>query len=155
MTATSRASAITSRKRTASEMKLRLQGGLFGTSPRGPASSSSRSSDDLRAAVRPASCTRGDPWPARSARAVGDRACAEGGAVAARLERPCSREGRAGADRGGRDAGPPGVIARVEPFRYADAHALAAGEAPLLAVLDSVTDPRNLGAVIRSAEGAG
>jgi 23S rRNA (guanosine2251-2'-O)-methyltransferase len=48
-----------------------------------------------------------------------------------------------------------GVVARVEPFRYADAHELAAGPAPLLAVLDSVTDPRNLGAVIRSAEGAG
>jgi 23S rRNA (guanosine2251-2'-O)-methyltransferase len=48
-----------------------------------------------------------------------------------------------------------GVLARVEPFRYADAHELAAGERPLLAVLDSVTDPRNLGAVIRSAEGAG
>jgi len=48
-----------------------------------------------------------------------------------------------------------GVLARVEPFRYADAHDLAAGAAPLLAVLDSVTDPRNLGAVIRSAEGAG
>jgi 23S rRNA (guanosine2251-2'-O)-methyltransferase len=48
-----------------------------------------------------------------------------------------------------------GVLARVEPFRYADAHELAAGPAPLLAVLDSVTDPRNLGAVIRSAEGAG
>jgi 23S rRNA (guanosine2251-2'-O)-methyltransferase len=48
-----------------------------------------------------------------------------------------------------------GVLARVEPFRYADAHELAAGEAPLLAALDSVTDPRNLGAVIRSAEGAG
>jgi 23S rRNA (guanosine2251-2'-O)-methyltransferase len=48
-----------------------------------------------------------------------------------------------------------GVLARVEPFRYADAHELAAGEASLLAVLDSVTDPRNLGAVIRSAEGAG
>jgi 23S rRNA (guanosine2251-2'-O)-methyltransferase len=48
-----------------------------------------------------------------------------------------------------------GVVARVEPFRYADAYELATGPAPLLAVLDSVTDPRNLGAVIRSAEGAG
>ncbi|HSB38149.1 MAG TPA: RNA methyltransferase, partial [Gaiellaceae bacterium] len=48
-----------------------------------------------------------------------------------------------------------GVVARVEPYRYADAHELAAGAVPLLAVLDSVTDPRNLGAVIRSADGAG
>jgi 23S rRNA (guanosine2251-2'-O)-methyltransferase len=48
-----------------------------------------------------------------------------------------------------------GVVALVEPFRYADAYALAASERPLLAVLDRVTDPRNLGAVCRSAEGAG
>ncbi|HVV57083.1 MAG TPA: 23S rRNA (guanosine(2251)-2'-O)-methyltransferase RlmB [Gaiellaceae bacterium] len=48
-----------------------------------------------------------------------------------------------------------GVIAFVEPFRYADAYELAAAERPLLAVLDRVTDPRNLGAVARSAEGAG
>ena len=48
-----------------------------------------------------------------------------------------------------------GVLARVEPFRYADAYELASGPAPLLAVLDSVTDPRNLGAVVRSADGAG
>jgi 23S rRNA (guanosine2251-2'-O)-methyltransferase len=47
-----------------------------------------------------------------------------------------------------------GVVARVEPFRYADAFELAEGE-PLLVALDQVTDPRNLGAVIRSAEGAG
>jgi 23S rRNA (guanosine2251-2'-O)-methyltransferase len=47
-----------------------------------------------------------------------------------------------------------GVVARVEPFRYADAYELAAGE-PLLVVLDQVTDPHNLGAVIRSTEGAG
>ena len=48
-----------------------------------------------------------------------------------------------------------GAVARVEPFRYADAHELAAAERPLLAVLDRVTDPHNLGAVCRSAEGAG
>ena len=48
-----------------------------------------------------------------------------------------------------------GVVARVEPYRYADAYALASAETPLLAVLDRVTDPRNLGAVCRSADGAG
>jgi 23S rRNA (guanosine2251-2'-O)-methyltransferase len=48
-----------------------------------------------------------------------------------------------------------GVLAFCEPYRYVDAYELAAAERPLLAVLDQVTDPRNLGAVIRSAEGAG
>jgi 23S rRNA (guanosine2251-2'-O)-methyltransferase len=48
-----------------------------------------------------------------------------------------------------------GVIAWCEPYRYADAWELAAPERPLLACLDQVTDPRNLGAVCRSAEGAG
>jgi 23S rRNA (guanosine2251-2'-O)-methyltransferase len=48
-----------------------------------------------------------------------------------------------------------GVLAWVEPYRYADAFELAAQERPLLACLDQVSDPRNLGAVIRSAEGAG
>jgi 23S rRNA (guanosine2251-2'-O)-methyltransferase len=48
-----------------------------------------------------------------------------------------------------------GVLAIVEPYRYADAYELAAAERPLLVVLDQVTDPRNLGAVARSAEGAG
>jgi 23S rRNA (guanosine2251-2'-O)-methyltransferase len=48
-----------------------------------------------------------------------------------------------------------GVLAWCEPYRYADAFELAAGESPLLACLDQVSDPRNLGAVIRSAEGAG
>jgi 23S rRNA (guanosine2251-2'-O)-methyltransferase len=48
-----------------------------------------------------------------------------------------------------------GVLAWCEPYRYADAWELAAAERPLLACLDQVTDPRNLGAVCRSAEGAG
>src|SRR4051812_20393089 len=48
-----------------------------------------------------------------------------------------------------------GVLAWCEPYRYADAYEIAAGERPLLACLDQVSDPRNLGAVCRSAEGAG
>jgi 23S rRNA (guanosine2251-2'-O)-methyltransferase len=48
-----------------------------------------------------------------------------------------------------------GVLAWVEPYRYADPYELAATERPLLVALDQVTDPHNLGAVIRTAEGAG
>jgi 23S rRNA (guanosine2251-2'-O)-methyltransferase len=48
-----------------------------------------------------------------------------------------------------------GVLAWCEPYRYADAYELAAGERPLIACLDQVSDPHNLGAVSRSAEGAG
>jgi 23S rRNA (guanosine2251-2'-O)-methyltransferase len=48
-----------------------------------------------------------------------------------------------------------GVLAWCEPYKYADAYELVAGDRPLLACLDQVSDPRNLGAVIRSAEGAG
>ena len=48
-----------------------------------------------------------------------------------------------------------GVLAFCEPYRYADAYELAAADRPLLACLDQVTDPRNLGAVCRAAEGAG
>jgi 23S rRNA (guanosine2251-2'-O)-methyltransferase len=48
-----------------------------------------------------------------------------------------------------------GVLGWCEPYKYADGWELAGREQPLLACLDQVTDPRNLGAVIRSAEGAG
>lgn len=48
-----------------------------------------------------------------------------------------------------------GVVAEVDPYPYADARGLLRGEGPLLVALDQVQDPRNLGAVCRSAEFAG
>ena len=48
-----------------------------------------------------------------------------------------------------------GVVAFCEPYRYADAHELAAVDRPLIVCLDQVTDPHNFGAVCRTAEAAG
>lgn len=47
-----------------------------------------------------------------------------------------------------------GIVAEVDPYPYADPAELLRGDALLLA-LDQVQDPRNLGAVCRSAEFAG
>jgi 23S rRNA (guanosine2251-2'-O)-methyltransferase len=48
-----------------------------------------------------------------------------------------------------------GVVAEVDPYPYADADALLRSDAPLIVALDQVQDPRNLGAICRSAEVAG
>ena len=48
-----------------------------------------------------------------------------------------------------------GVVAEVDPYPYADPNALLKREGALLLALDQVQDPRNLGAVCRSAEFAG
>jgi 23S rRNA (guanosine2251-2'-O)-methyltransferase len=48
-----------------------------------------------------------------------------------------------------------GVVAEVDPYPYADATALLGRPDALIVALDQVQDPRNLGAVCRSAEFAG
>jgi 23S rRNA (guanosine2251-2'-O)-methyltransferase len=48
-----------------------------------------------------------------------------------------------------------GVVAEVDPYPYGDSNALLRREGALLVALDQVQDPRNLGAVCRSAEFAG
>jgi len=54
-----------------------------------------------------------------------------------------------------RGAAHQGVAARVEPYPYSDLDEILAVHDPLILVLDGVTDPRNLGAVLRVADGAG
>lgn len=48
-----------------------------------------------------------------------------------------------------------GVVAEVDPYPYGDPGGLLRREGALLVALDQVQDPRNLGAVCRSAEFAG
>jgi 23S rRNA (guanosine2251-2'-O)-methyltransferase len=48
-----------------------------------------------------------------------------------------------------------GVVARVEAYPYSGLEEILAVPEPLILVLDGVTDPRNLGAVLRAADGAG
>ena len=48
-----------------------------------------------------------------------------------------------------------GVVAEVDPYPYGDPGAMLRREGSLLVALDQVQDPRNLGAVCRSAEFAG
>lgn len=48
-----------------------------------------------------------------------------------------------------------GVVAEVDNYPYGDPRGLLRGENALLVALDQVQDPRNLGAVCRSAEVAG
>ena len=48
-----------------------------------------------------------------------------------------------------------GVVARVGPYPYVELEDLLSTPVPLVVVLDGVTDPHNLGAVLRVADAAG
>ncbi len=55
----------------------------------------------------------------------------------------------------GRDARHQGVVAMVREYQYADLDEMLSSRPDPILVIDGVTDPRNLGAILRSAEGAG
>lgn len=48
-----------------------------------------------------------------------------------------------------------GIVARVSPYPYVELEDLLSTPVPLVVVLDGVTDPHNLGAVLRVADAAG
>lgn len=76
---------------------------------------------------------------------------------------PVSRTPRVGLDRIARSSHHQGVVARVSAARYADEDELLESIAarvgsevePLVLALDGIEDPRNLGAILRTAECAG
>jgi len=83
--------------------------------------------------------------------------------LAAARNVPVKHAPRARLDREAGNSLHQGVIARISPAAYADAEALleAVGarvgseSEPLVLVLDGIEDPRNLGAILRTAECAG
>jgi len=55
----------------------------------------------------------------------------------------------------GRDARHQGIVATVREYQYADLDAVITAAPDPIVLVDGVTDPRNLGALLRSVEGAG
>ena len=68
---------------------------------------------------------------------------------------PIRQTSRAMLDREAATEAPQGVLAHAEPLSEADVDDLYRDPAAFLLALDGVTDPRNLGALLRSADGAG
>ena len=82
--------------------------------------------------------------------AVGDK-----GVEAAAGTVPVTRVPRSRVDELARGGVHQGVLARVGPYPYSGLEEIISVPWPLVLVLDGVTDPRNLGAVLRAADGAG
>ena len=81
-------------------------------------------------------------------------------ALASRHRVPVRRVSRARLEAEAATESPQGVLAHARPLPEADLDDLcqaegAGGAPPFLLALDGVSDPRNLGALLRSAEGAG
>jgi 23S rRNA (guanosine2251-2'-O)-methyltransferase len=88
----------------------------------------------------------------------GDRGPAELLALAADLRVPVQHVSRKRLDAEARSEAPQGVLAKAAPLQEADLDDLARGSAkrpPFLVLVDGVTDPGNLGAILRSVDGAG
>jgi len=83
--------------------------------------------------------------------------------LAGRLRVPVRRVSRPRLDAEARTEAPQGVLAHAEPLPEADADELCTPgpsarsdtEAPFLLAVDGVTDPQNLGALLRTADAAG
>ncbi len=89
-----------------------------------------------------------------------DQRVSEAIALAAGRGIPVVEAGRAELDRLSGGAIHQGLALRVRPYSYAHpddlvARAHDAGQQPLIVALDGVTDPRNLGAIVRSAAAFG
>jgi 23S rRNA (guanosine2251-2'-O)-methyltransferase len=68
---------------------------------------------------------------------------------------PVKKVGRARIEEVARGGVHQGVAARVGPYPYSGLDEILAAPDPLVLVLDGITDPRNLGAILRAADGAG
>jgi 23S rRNA (guanosine2251-2'-O)-methyltransferase len=74
-------------------------------------------------------------------------------ATAARV--PIRRVSRGSLDAEARTDAPQGVLAHAAPLPEVELESLCSGPTPFLLVLDGVTDPQNLGALLRTASLAG
>ena len=95
-----------------------------------------------------------------AARVQHDERIAEAIQLAASRGMPVLEAGAAELDRHTGGALPQGLALRIRPYDYAHpddllVRAADAAQLPLIAALDGVTDPRNLGAVVRSAAAFG
>ena len=84
--------------------------------------------------------------------AVGEKAV---GAEAAAHGVPVRRVPRGRIEELAQGAAHQGVAARVDPYPYSGLDEILGTPDPLVLMLDGVTDPRNLGAILRVADGAG